>query len=146
MIFRLNLNPKCEEEVIANVHERTPLIDEIEKLVTQENVSDQLTGYFEDEIKILNTEDIECFFVEDEKTYALCSDRKKYVIKKRLYELETILPTDFIKLNKSAIANSKKISKFKVLLSGAVDAEFTSGYTECISRRCFADIKRRFGL
>ena len=146
MIFRLNLNPKCEEEVIANVHERTPLIDEIEKLVTQENVSDQLTGYFEDEIKILNTEEIECFFVEDEKTYALCSDRKKYVIKKRLYELETILPTDFIKLNKSAIANSKKISKFKVLLSGAVDAEFTSGYTECISRRCFADIKRRFGL
>ena len=146
MIFRLNLNPKCEEEVIANVHERTPLIDEIEKLVTQENVSDQLTGYLEDEIRILNAEEIECFFVEDEKTYALCSDRKKYVIKKRLYELETILPTDFIKLNKSAIANSKKISKFKVLLSGAVDAEFTSGYTECISRRCFADIKRRFGL
>ena len=146
MIFRLNLNPKCEEEVIANVHERTPLIDEIEKLVTQENVSDQLTGYLEDEIRILNAEEIECFFVEDEKTYALCSDRKKYVIKKRLYELETILPTDFIKLNKSAIANSKKISKFKVLLSGAVDAEFASGYTECISRRCFADIKRRFGL
>ena len=35
MIFRLNLDPKCEEEVIANVHERTPLIDEIEKLTDE---------------------------------------------------------------------------------------------------------------
>ena len=146
MIFRLNLNPKCEEEIIANVHERTPLIDEIEKLVTKEGVNDQLTGYLEDEIKILKVDEVECFFVEDEKTYALYSDKKKYVIKKRLYELETILPTDFIKINKSAIANSKKISKFKVLLSGAVDAQFASGYTECISRRCFVEIRRRFEL
>ena len=146
MIFRLNLNPKCEEEIIANVHERTPLIDEIEKLVTKEGVNDQLTGYLEDEIKILKVDEVECFFVEDEKTYALYKKKKKYVIKKRLYELETILPTDFIKINKSAIANSKKISKFKVLLSGAVDAQFASGYTECISRRCFVDIRRRFGL
>ena len=146
MIFRLNLNPKCEEEIIANVHERTPLIDEIEKLVTKEGVNDQLTGYLEDEIKILKVDEVECYFVEDEKTYALYSDKKKYVIKKRLYELETILPTDFIKINKSAIANSKKISKFKVLLSGAVDAQFASGYTECISRRCFVEIRRRFEL
>lgn len=146
MIFRLNLNPKCEEEIIANVHERTPLIDEIEKLVTKDNVNDQLTGYLEDEIKILKVDEVECFFVEDEKTYALYSDKKKYVVKKRLYELETILPTDFIKINKSAIANSKKISKFKVLLSGAVDAQFASGYTECISRRCFVEVRRRFGL
>ncbi len=146
MIFRLNLDPKCEEEVIANVHERTPVIDEIEKIVTRENTGDQLTGYLEDEIRILKTEEIECFFVEDEKIYALCSDRKKYVVRKRLYELENILPSDFIKINKSAIANSKKIARFKVLLSGAVDAEFSSGYTECISRRCFAEVKRRFGL
>ena len=146
MIFRLNLNPKCEEEIIANVHERTPLIDEIEKLVTKDNVNDQLTGYLEDEIKILNVDEVECFFVEDEKTYALYSDKKKYGVKKRLYELETILPTDFIKINKSAIANSKKISKFKVLLSGAVDAQFASGYTECISRRCLVEVRRRFGL
>jgi DNA-binding LytR/AlgR family response regulator len=146
MIFRLNLNPKCEEEIIANVHERTPLIDEIEKLVTKDNVNEQLTGYLEGEIKILKVDEVECFFVEDEKTYALYSDKKKYVIKKRLYELETILPTDFIKINKSAIANSKKITKFKVLLSGAVDAQFASGYTECISRRCLVEVRRRFGL
>ncbi|MCR4647983.1 MAG: LytTR family transcriptional regulator [Lachnospiraceae bacterium] len=146
MIFRLNLNPKCEEEVIANVHERTPLIDEIERLVTQEDSAEQITGYLEDEIRLLDVKEIECFFVEDEKTYALYSDQKKYLVRKRLYELEKVLSADFIKINKSAIANSKKIARFKVLLSGAVDAEFASGNTECISRRCFVEVKRRFGI
>ena len=146
MIFRLNIDPKCNEEVVANVHERTSVIDEIEKIVTRENSPDHITGYLEDEIKILALEEIECFFVEDEKTYALDTAGKRYIVKKRLYELESVLPNDFIKINKSAIANGKKIARFKVLLSGAVDAEFASGYTECISRRCFAEIKRRFGL
>lgn len=146
MIFRLNIDPKCNEEVVANVHERTSMIDEIEKIVTKENSPDHITGYLEDEIKILTLEEIECFFVEDEKTYALDTGGKRYIVKKRLYELESVLPNDFIKINKSAIANGKKIARFKVLLSGAVDAEFASGYTECISRRCFAEIKRRFGL
>lgn len=146
MIFRLNINPKCEEEIIANVHQRSAMIDEIERIVTNEDIPNQITGYLEDEIKLLPIEEIECFFVEDEKTYALDSSGKKYVVRKRLYELEDLLPPDFIKINKSAIANRKKIVRFKVLLSGAVDAEFASGYTDCISRRCFAEIRRRLGL
>ena len=146
MIFRLNIDPECEEEVVANVHKRTPVIDEIERIVTKENAADHITGYLEDEITLLSFEDIECFFVEDEKTYALLSNGKKYTVRKRLYELESILTSDFIKINKSAIANGKKIARFKVLLSGAVDAEFASGYTDCISRRCFTEIRRRFGL
>ena len=146
MIFRLNINPKCEEEIIANVHQRSAMIDEIERIVTNEDIPNQITGYLEDEIKLLPIEEIDCFFVEDEKTYALDSSGKKYVVRKRLYELEDLLPSDFIKINKSAIANRKKIVRFKVLLSGAVDAEFASGYTDCISRRCFAEIRRRLGL
>ena len=53
MIFKLNIDRECREEIIANVHERTPLIDEIEKLVTQEGTAEQLTGYTEDEIVML---------------------------------------------------------------------------------------------
>lgn len=146
MVFKLFIDKNCREEVIANVHERTPLIDEIERLVMQDCISDQLPGYMDDEISMLEIQQIECFIVESEKTYALCSDGKRYQIRKKLYELESVLPGNFEKINKSAIANWKKITKFKVQLSGAVDAVFKSGYVECISRRCFADLKRRYGL
>lgn len=146
MNFKLNIDRNCTEEVIANVHERTPLIDEIERLVTQEGIPNQIAGYLEDEIKVLPVEEIECFYVEGEKTYACYKDGKKYVIKKRLYELENMLPADFVKINKSAIANKNRIARFKVALSGAVDAQFESGYSDYVSRRCFVELRRRFGL
>lgn len=99
----------------------------------------------DDEIGFLKIQEIECLVVESEKTFALYSDRKKYLIRKRLYELEGILPDIFERISKSAIANWNKIIKFNVQLSDAVDAVFKSGYTECISRRCFAELKRRYG-
>ena len=146
MIFKLFIDKDCREEIIANVHERTPLIDEIERMVLQENMTDQIPGYLDDEIRMLKLNEIECFAVVDEKTYAVRSSKNRYLVRKRLYELEGSLPDYYIRISKSAIANWKKIFRFKVQLSGAVDAVFESGYVECISRRCYAEIKRRYGL
>ena len=146
MIFRLFIDRDKPEEVTATVHERTPLIDEIERLVLQDSLADQIPGYVEDEILMLNAAQIECFVVEEEKTFAIYSDGKRYLIRKRLYELEKTLPGNFERISKSALANWKAIERFRVQLSGAVDAVFKSGYVECISRRCFAELKRRYGL
>lgn len=146
MIFKLLIDRNCQEEVVATVRARTPLIDEIERLVLQDGLSDQLPGYLDDEITMLEIQNVECFLVEREKTYALYCDGKRYLVRKRLYELEELLPDSFEKINKSVIANWKQIVKFKVQLSGAVDAVFRSGYVECISRRCFAELKRRYAL
>lgn len=146
MIFKLQLDRNHVEEIVATVHQRTALIDEIERLVTQDNFSEQIPGYEEDEIVMLDLKQIDCFFVEDERTYAHCQDGKQYLIRRRLYELEKNLPGYYERISKSAIANWPRISRFRVQLSGAVDAVFKSGYTECISRRCFAELKRRYGL
>jgi len=146
MIFKLQLDRNHAEEIVATVHQRTALIDEIERLVTQDNLSEQIPGYEEDEIVMLDLKQIDCFFVEDERTYAHCQNGKQYLIRRRLYELEKNLPGYYERISKSAIANWPRISRFRVQLSGAVDAVFKSGYTEYISRRCFAELKRRYGL
>ena len=146
MVFKLLIDRNCQEEVVATVRARTPLIDEIERLVLQDSLTDQIPGYVEDEIIILSIPEIECFVVEDEKTYAVCTGGKRYLVRKRLYELEKDLPVGFERISKSALANWKAIARFSVQLSGAVDAVFKSGYVECISRRCFAELKRRYGL
>ena len=146
MIFKLFIDRDRPEEVTATVHERTPLIDEIERLVMRDSLTDQIPGYKEDEIVMLSISGIECFVVEGEKTLAVYSDGKRYIVRKRLYELEEKLPESFERISKSALANWKAITRFTVQLSGAVDAVFKSGYVECISRRCFAELKRRYGL
>lgn len=146
MIFKLLIDKNCNEEVTATVHERTPLIDEIERLVLQDCIKDKIPGYEDDTIVMLPINSIECFYVEKDKTYAHCTNKKRYRIKKRLYELNSLLPNDFEKINKSAIANWRHISKLTVQLSGAVNVVFKSGYEDYISRRCFSEIRKRYEL
>lgn len=142
MKFRIIFDKENEEEIVARVHERTHIVDEIEKLVIGAGKVDELVGYTEDDIILLKIANIECFYIEEGKTYVSYADKRKYRIKMHLYELETILPNHFRKINKSNIANMKHIVRFKNHLNGAVDAEFKSGFSDYISRRCFAELKR----
>ena len=144
MRFILNIDPSKEEEITATVHSRSDLTDNIETLVMKHTGSDRITAYTEDDITALLFSDIECITVIGGKTYAIDGSAKQYRIKSRLYEIESILPSCFIRINKSSLANEKKLVKLKASFTGAVDAVFKCGYTEYVSRRCFAKIKRRF--
>ena len=144
MKFKLILDKEKDEEIIATVHERSTLIEQIEALVMAYSGQDKLPAFTEDEITQLYVSDIECITVMDGKTWAIDKDGKRYRLKQRLYELEKLLPSSFIKINKSTIANETKIERFKANFSGAVDAIFKCGYKDYVSRRCFAEIKRRY--
>lgn len=142
MKFKLIIDKEKDEEMVATVHDRTPLIDEIEALISKH--TDRIPGYTENDIKMLCVSEIECVTVLDGKTYAIDSKNCRYRLKLRLYELESILPSSFIRINKSTLANENCLDRFTVTYAGSVDAVFKCGYTEYVSRRCFAQIKRRF--
>ena len=141
MKFKLIIDKDKDEEVVATVHTRSALIDEIEALISK--TADRIPGYTEDDIKMLSVSEIECITVLDGKTYAIDSKNQQYRLKQRLYELEEQLPSSFIRINKSALANETRLDRFAVTYAGSVDAVFKCGYTEYVSRRCFAQIKRR---
>lgn len=144
MQFKLIIDKEKDEEVVATVHSRTALVDEIEALILTYAGTDRILGYIEDDIKMLSVSEIECITVLDGKTYAIDSGNQRYRLKQRLYELEQQLPSSFIRINKSALANESRLDRFAVNYTGSVDAVFKCGYTEYVSRRCFAQIKRRF--
>ena len=141
MKFRLIIDKEKDEEVVIIAHQHTPLIDEIEALVSRQ--ADLIPGYTEDDIKMLAVSQIECVTVLDGKTYAIDSGNRRYRLKQRLYELEQQLPSSFIRINKSTLANETRLDRFQVTYAGSVDAVFKCGYREYVSRRCFAQIKRR---
>lgn len=144
MEFRLIIDREAPEVVAATVHRRSELTDQIEELVRSYAGEDQLPGYTEDDMRMLKFAEIECIFVEDGKTYAVDGRGDQYRLKMRLYELEELLPACFIRINKSSLANEKHLLRFAANFSGAVDAVFRCGRREYVSRRCFAEIKRRF--
>jgi DNA-binding LytR/AlgR family response regulator len=144
MNFKLIIDKEKDEEIIATVHSRSVLTDEIEALVLKFAGSDRIPAYTEDAMKMLSFSDIECITVLDGKTYAIDSENQRYHLKLRLYELEAMLPSFFIRINKSTLANENRLDRFAVTYSGGVDAVFKCGYREYVSRRCFTQIKRRF--
>ena len=143
MKFRLELKKQPEEEIVAYVNEVTPLIEELREIAEGQS---QLCGYTEDEIVHLDYGEIECIYAEGGKTYVAYGDGNRYRLRQRLSHLEPSLPSNFVRINKSAIANRAKIKRFTTEIIGAVDVEFLHGYTDYVSRRCFADLRKRYDL
>ena len=144
MKFKLIIDKTKEEEVTVTAHQPSDLTARIEELVLYSAGTDKLSVYNEDEMKMLPFSQIECITVEDGKTIAIDTKGKHYRIRMRLYEVEKLLPGYFIRINKSAMANENRLERFAAAYSGAVDAVFKCGYREYVSRRCFAEIKRRY--
>ena len=144
MKFSLIIDKNQEEEVIIRAHNPSALTEQIEALILAHNQTDRITAFTEDDIRILKFSQIECITVLDGKTTAIDTTGSHYRLKQRLYELEPLLPASFIRINKSSFANESRLKEFTATFSGGVDAVFQCGYREYVSRRCFAQIKRRY--
>ena len=144
MKFKLIIDKEKEEEVIAIVHSASKLTSDIESLVLQYRGEDEMTVQGDYEVLRIKYDEIECITVIDRKTYVVDKNGQKYRTSGLLSEIEERLPSCFIRINKSTLANERKISCFKTTFSGGVDAIFKSGYKDYVSRRCFAEIKRRY--
>lgn len=144
MKYKLVIDKNVEEEIIAIVHEPSPLTQQIENLVCSFSGTESIMGYMDDEMRKLAFEEIECITIIDRKVIAIDTAGNKYSIQDRLRDLEEILPSYFIRINKSSLANEHCIVRFNAAFSGGVDAVFRCGYKEYVSRRCFAEIRRRY--
>ena len=144
MKYKLIIDKDAEEEIIAIVHAPSALTQEIENLVCSYSGSDSIMGYRDDEMRKLPFSEIECITVLDRKVIAIDTSGNHYRISDRLRDLEAVLPSYFIRINKSTLANEHRIARFDAVFSGAVDAVFRCGYREYVSRRCFAEIRRGY--
>jgi DNA-binding LytR/AlgR family response regulator len=144
MKYKLIIDKTVEEEIVAIVHAPSSLTEQIENLVCSYSGIDSIMGYRDDEMRKLTFGEIECITIIDRKVIAIDTEGVQYRIQDRLRDLEAVLPSYFIRINKSALANEHRILRFHTAISGGVDAVFQCGYREYVSRRCFADIRRRY--
>lgn len=148
MDFKLIIDPDKNEQVVVTAHRNSQQIEEIKALAMGKPSKECISGYDpqDEEYRILKIQDVNLFYVDDGKTYASVERGRDYIVKTSLKELEEDLPPSFERINKSSIANWDKIRSFKVRLTGAVYAVFENGVCEDISRRCFAELKRRYSI
>ena len=144
MKYKLVIDKDAEEEITAVVHAPSALTQQIENLVRSFSGPDFIMGYRDDEMRKLPFSEIECITVLDRRVIAIDTCGNRYRLQDRLRDLEEILPSYFIRINKSSLANEHRIARFDAVFSGGVDAVFQCGYREYVSRRCFGAIRRRY--
>ena len=143
MKYRMVLDKDAEEEIVAVVHAPSSLTEQIENLVFSYMGEDYLLGASDEGIRKLSFSDVECVTILERKMIAIDSEGKEYRLRDTLRDLEERLPSYFIRINKSTLANEHRIVQFKTTFTGGVDALFQCGYRDYVSRRCFSEIKRR---
>ncbi len=143
MKYSLFIDPEREEEILIYARERNSLVERIERILAEDSL--ELLGFCGDEIVKLSPTEIECFFVEDGRLFAL-SGEKKYLIKQRLYQIEETLGADFLKINQSCIVNVSMIERFDTSLGGSLTVRLKSGYKDYVSRRQLKIVKERIGF
>ncbi len=143
MKLQIIVDKTKEESVLIVCHDKNELVCKIEKLITSTN--ENLSCYKDDEIRVLNLEEVACFITDDNKVYAYIN-KDKYLVKKRIYELEELLDNSFLKINQGCLANIKQIEKFVATIQGSLDVIFKNGYREYVSRRQLHIVKERLGI
>ena len=144
MKYKLIIDKDAEEEITVIAHAPSSLTQQIENLVCSYSGTDCIMGYRDDEMRKLPFQEIECITVLERKVVAIDTGGSHYRVQERLRDLEDVLPSYFIRINKSTLANEHRIERFDAVFSGGVDAVFKCGYREYVSRRCFGSIRRRY--
>ena len=144
MKYKLIIDKNAEEEITVIVHAPSSLTQQIEDLVYSHSGANYLMAYRDDEMRKLPFPEIECITILNRKVIAIDTKGNHYSLKDSLRDLEDVLPSYFIRINKSTLANEHRILRFDAAFSGGVDAIFQCGYREYVSRRCFAEIRRRY--
>lgn len=129
-----------EPNIIIYTNEVNENISKIVDKIKQEEIS-SINAVKDEKIFILKTKDIEKIYSLNGKVF-LESEKDKYEVKKRMYELEELLPKDsFIRISNSEIINLDKVSNIDLKIYGTLKISFFSGHTSYASRRYIKKIK-----
>lgn len=140
----LDVGPDEEEEIIIKCRN---LDEETRKLLNRfKQGKEKLKVYKNGEISFLDPEEVFYFESVDQKVFVYCAE-EVYEIKKRLYELEELLPEkDFIRAGKSSILNLNKIKSLTPAFSGRFEALLNNGEKTIISRQYVGILRKKLGL
>lgn len=147
MKIELEIDKNINEPVVKiHTNELNSEIKQLINIIEQYDNNEKIIGYIDDKAFILNKNEIESIYAEDNKVYAII-DNKKYRIKKKLYELEEMLNgTSFVRISNSEIANFNKVESMDIKGSTLIILKYKSGEVTYVSRRNVHKIKEYLNI
>lgn len=144
MKVELNIDKKFEETIVTISANKVN--EEIQNLVNYiENKENYFTGISDGKVCLLNLEDIIRIYVEDRKVYVVTVEGR-FIVRKKLYEVQSMVTKDFIKISQSEIANIKYIHSLDLGLRGTIVINYKNSDISYVSRRMLKEFKVKLGL
>ncbi len=133
-----------EDEVIIRCGRADDTIRKIHQFILDQTQSVERITFFKDNQEFFFPLELVLFFeTEGEHIYAHTAD-DAYRIKFRLYELEEMLPRDFIRVSKSAIVNVRRIISVTRNLTASSLVQFSGSHKKIyVSRHYYHRLRDR---
>lgn len=141
---RIEIDSNIEEdEVIIKCKELTKSIQKIEEKIQQENQIINFT-FYKDNIEYYIPLNTILFFETSENEINAHTSNEIYKVKYKLYELEEILPINFIRVSKSTILNVDHIFSIEKNLTASSIVQFNKTHKQVyVSRNYYKKLKER---
>lgn len=144
MVIRINIDNNInEDEVIINCKDINSDIKQIQSYITSLNSKNKFSFYKKDVEYFLSINDILFFETTDNSICAHTVD-DVFETKYKLYELENILPNNFIRISKSSIININHIYSIEKNITSSSVVKFNKSYKQVyVSRMYFKSLRER---
>lgn len=134
-----NLN---EQLVILKAKEKNAQVNEWITYIEQK--PKVISGKIAGKNKLIPLQQVSRFYTSQKKVYAVCGENE-WLIASRLYELETQVTENFVRISNTEIINLDDVKEFELTRNGLILITFQTGAMTSSSRRYLKKIKERLG-
>lgn len=145
MKIHLNIGKQYEDiEVHINANEYNAEVEQLMKKLKKSDIN-AIAGYRNNDIHMLKVEDIFSIYAEGTKVF-FQTDEDEFESKQRIYELESLLEGDFVRINKSTLVNITKIASIKLGTLGSTLLYLENESSITVSRTYMKELKKVLGI
>ena len=147
MKVEVKVDSQCNEPyAVIYTDELTNNIQTAINILEKERKNSIIMGERNERFFVISNELIELITTSGKDVILQTLDKKTYKVNKTLYELQSMLGNDFVRISKSSIVCIKQISHVCASFNGTMEIVMKSGIMDVITRSYKKEFKERLGV
>jgi len=148
MRVEIEVNPDIPEETaVLRVPKMTPeLMEIIAYLENPKEKNNMLVAKDDDKVFLIEPDKVDIIRTEGGKIKLYNQKGKSYNLSKSLQEVLDLLPSQFVRISKSAIVNINRVDHLSNSFDRTMYIIMENGISDYITRKYLGDFKERLGI
>ncbi|MDR0460284.1 MAG: LytTR family transcriptional regulator [Nitrososphaerota archaeon] len=148
MRVELKIDPDiAQATAVINAPKVTPeLLSLVEMLEGTEDKASLLVAKTDDKFFVIEPDQVDIIRAEGGEINAYNRKAEAFVISKPLTEILESMPSNFVRISKSAIVNISRVDHLSNSFNGTMYIVMKNGVNDYISRKYLGDFKKRLGM